>query len=481
MQALFYTFTKRINSTVQPAAFLPHGTYDIILKEDSGLLQPEIFLKWTGSGNPCAYNYVHIPVFGRYYWISNWTYSERQWGASLSVDVLASWRSYIGQTEKYVLRAYQDYDRTVIDTMYPATSEETDYTASQYMFVPANPLNSGSFILNVSGAAPNTTGIGGCGFYVCSGAEISDIVNNAFTTVSTLVNGAPQQSGNWLEDIMIWLGNLFIKGTDDVSRFINSITWVPVPAANIQAAGTVHVFLGLVDCGTAHPLGNPLYSATLDYDVSGWTTGSGDWEDLEPYAHYTMESIPFGVIPLDSVAVLRYKQIKARFTMDVVSGIANLRITAGSGTNYYLLAQRSAQIGLPVEIGGYHVNYAGALTNLITTGANAALGAASGLPVLGSVLNGLGNAVNNLIPDPVSGGRSGGAAAADGTLTLHLKKLSHVDQDPIENGRPLCRVEMISNLTGGYVLCRDGDIEAPCTDGELEQISQYLTGGFFYE
>ena len=64
---------------------------------------------------------------------------------------------------------------------------------------------------------------------------------------------------------------------------------------------------------------------------------------------------------------------------------------------------------------------------------------------------------------------------------LHLKKLSHVDQDLVEHGRPLCRVEKISDLAGGYVLCRDGDIEAPCTDGELDQISQYLTGGFFYE
>lgn len=479
MQAIFYTFTKRINSTARPAS---GGTpYNIILKEDSGLLQPEIFLKWTGSGSPCAFNYVHIADFGRYYWISNWTYSERQWGASLSVDVLASWKSQIGAAEKYILRAYQDYDPHVLDTMYPATSVETDYTNSQYNFVTANPLNSGSFILNVSGAAPNTVGIGGCGYYVCSGAEISTIVNNAFTTVQSLISGAPQQSGDWLENIMLWLGNLIIKGTDDVSRFINSITWVPIPAASIQAAGTVKVFLGLVDCGDAHPLGNPLYSQSLTYDVSSWVGTGSDWQYLEPYAHYTLESIPFGVIPLDSVAVHRYKQINTRFTMDVVSGLANLRVTAGTGTNTYLLSQRSAQIGLPVEIGGYHVNYAGALSDIITTGANVALGVAAGVPVLGSVLNGLGNAAHNLIPDPVSGGRSGGAGAADGTLTLHLKLLSHVPEDLIEQGRPLCAVRQISALSGGYVLCRDGDIQAPCTDGELEQISQYLTGGFFYE
>ena len=128
MQAIFYTFTKRINSTAVPAS---GGTsYNIILKEDSGLLQPEIFLKWTGSGSPCAFNYVHIPDFQRYYWISNWTYSERQWGASLSVDVLASWKTQIGAAEKYVLRSYAESDPHVLDKLYPAKAERNGVSAS---------------------------------------------------------------------------------------------------------------------------------------------------------------------------------------------------------------------------------------------------------------------------------------------------------------------------------------------------------------
>lgn len=478
MRANFYMFPKRINSTLIPTG---SGTrYDVTLKDDTSVLQPDIVLKWTGSGSPTSFNYVYIPDFMRYYWISNWTYSERCWVASCSVDVLASYKTFIGAAEKYVLRSASDYDPDVMDTLYPATAEESDAIDSKYMFVPANPVNSGSFILNVSGAAPNTTALGGCGYYVCSGAEINTIVNNAFNTVQSMLTNSPAQGTDWLENILLWIGNTFIKGTEEISRFINSITWVPIPASAL-AGGQVHVFLGMVDCGTASQLANPIYGpGPIEFIPSSLGISGDPWEYAEPYSHFTLESVPFGVIPLDSLTVLRQNRILADFTMDAVSGLANLKVTAGQGTNTSLLAYRTAQLGVPVEIGGYHVDYVNALSDVLTAGVTTAAGLSTGLPVLGSALAGLGNAIHNMLPDPVSGGRSGGAASADGTLTLHMKHLGHVPLDIVELGRPLCQVRQLGTLSG-YILCRDGELQISCTDGELEQLEQYLTGGFFYE
>jgi hypothetical protein len=56
----------------------------------------------------------------------------------------------------------------------------------------------------------------------------------------------------------------------------------------------------------------------------------------------------------------------------------------------------------------------------------------------------------------------------------------HVDSDNAETGRPLCKTVQIAAVPG-YVLCKDGDVDAPATDQELAQIKSYLEGGFFYE
>ncbi len=82
----FYTFAKELNSTARPA---DAGTsYDVEIKEGSGILRPYIRIKYTG-GSPAVWNYAYIPAFGRYYYVGEWTYNERQWSATLTVDYMA--------------------------------------------------------------------------------------------------------------------------------------------------------------------------------------------------------------------------------------------------------------------------------------------------------------------------------------------------------------------------------------------------------
>lgn len=112
MNVKFYTFSKRVNSTARPTG----GTdYTVILKEPSSVISPRLDLIWTGTGSPTAFNYAYIGDFGRYYWVTNWEYQNRKWTASLSVDVLASWKTEIGNSAKYVLRSAADSDPNIID------------------------------------------------------------------------------------------------------------------------------------------------------------------------------------------------------------------------------------------------------------------------------------------------------------------------------------------------------------------------------
>ena len=55
-----------------------------------------------------------------------------------------------------------------------------------------------------------------------------------------------------------------------------------------------------------------------------------------------------------------------------------------------------------------------------------------------------------------------------------------VDDDPDQNGRPLCKMKTLGNL-GGYMLIQDGDVPTNGTAAEDRQIRSYLEGGFYYE
>lgn len=121
MTITFYTFAKRVNSTAQPSA--AGADYAVTIKDGSSAINPTISLKWTGSGSPVAYNYAYCSDWGRYYWVNNWTYYDRQWTAELNVDVLATYKSQIGASSQYVVRSASNYDTAIVDGLYPTKAE----------------------------------------------------------------------------------------------------------------------------------------------------------------------------------------------------------------------------------------------------------------------------------------------------------------------------------------------------------------------
>ena len=100
MQATFYQFAKRTNSTKLPSGGQGFG---IDLKAPCNIIDPEI--KIATQSDPTGFNYCYLPTFSRYYWVKNWTYSDGLWNASLTVDTLASYRDQIGNSTEYVVRS----------------------------------------------------------------------------------------------------------------------------------------------------------------------------------------------------------------------------------------------------------------------------------------------------------------------------------------------------------------------------------------
>lgn len=472
MNVTFYTFSKRINSTAQPSA---GASYDVALKSPSSVIRPLIELIWTGAGDPTAFNYAYIPQYRRFYWIAEWTYTERRWAAQMSVDVLASYKSYIGGAEKYILRSASAYDPEVLDRFYPPTAEESYLLASETSGWTATFLG-GCYVLNASGynnpAAVNSDL--GVTLYQQTAAQAKETIYQAFNTLNSLAGSRTQVTD--VQSAIEKLGELTIRAGANLSQFINGYMWFP---ALFEPAGTPQpVQLGLISAGEGVPIRYGSLAVNKYIPLPEDLTGFDKWKIVSPYAFYLLEFLPFGTIPLDPVAVVSYGGVFVNVTVDAFTGIGTLRVLAGSGSGGPLLAVRTAQVGIPVQYGAGRLELGRAAADVINGVTQSIAGAASGDVITAGA--GIMSAAQALIPDAATGGHTGNIGAISDIIRLWVRRLEPVGEDPTEYGKPLCAVRRIDTLSG-YILARDGDIAAPATPGELQQISDFLTGGFFYD
>lgn len=68
-------------------------------------------------------NYAYIPKFNRWYFISNTIYELGTWYLQLRCDVLATYKTEIGNSSHYIERCAYEFDGDIIDGLYP---EKTD-------------------------------------------------------------------------------------------------------------------------------------------------------------------------------------------------------------------------------------------------------------------------------------------------------------------------------------------------------------------
>ena len=111
---------KEKNSTFQPS----HGTeIEVKLKENTSLMNPVFII--TKNIHELI-RYVYWVDTSRYYFVDDVvsvtnTISE----VHCSVDVLATYKTYIGQSSQYVLRSASAFDTDIIDNLYPTKSGRT--------------------------------------------------------------------------------------------------------------------------------------------------------------------------------------------------------------------------------------------------------------------------------------------------------------------------------------------------------------------
>lgn len=466
MQATFYQFAKRTNSTKRPSGGQEFG---IDLKAPCNIIDPEI--KIATQNDPTGYNYCYLPTFSRYYWVKNWTYSDGLWNASLTVDTLASYRDQIGNSTEYVTRSSAQYDGTISDGLYPASAKvQSVTTAFQGGF--AETIREGFFVIGFVAKTPNS--IGAVTYVVMSPGNAKKLSSKLLTDVSYLsIDNAE-------------ISDSLTKILFNPYQYIVSCNYFPFDIAELTAhlplVSSVDVGWWSVDipCWILGEDNNNLTkSVSVGIPKHPQAASRGVYCNASPYTDYTIFLQPFGVIPLDASKLWGAATLSIQYTVDLFTGDSILRMF--TDTNQ-LVHDTTAKLGVPIQLSNitFDVPSGG---GLLQTGIAAAFGGLQAALTGGTfsdVGNGILNAAQATNADVASKGATGSTIAFDSVPYMVARFKILVDDNNEDHGRPLCKRVQLSTIPG-FIMVDDPDIALNATAAEIDSVKSYLKNGFFYE
>lgn len=468
MNITLYKFSKKTNSTAIPNSSTPLlSLSNCQIKAGCSIIHPVIEV--VKDKKPIDYNYCYIDDWKRYYFIDDITYGLGVWLLSMSVDVLASFRSDILNSNQYVLRSYTEYDSSILDTYYPTTSNVTkdikyidtnvtsgsttipDYFSRRY--------NTGAFIISVLGN--NGTGV------TCYETD--------YTGLKQIINALSTYVPSDMDDI----SNGIAKQLYDPFQYIVSCLWYPWAPVD---AGTTYndLYFGQysirVNCIELPSNQFVRYhDSVIDLPKHPKTYSRGKYLNMSPYSEYTLYFEPFGAIPLDATKLVDATGVACRWYIDFSTGDAILNVCE-KGNLSNVLSKHYAQFGIPIRLTTSSVDILG--------------GASSGLSTIGSLLNldwrgaiaGAFTAVTNTaIPQPRTMGSQGSFLQQYVIPNISAIFYDIVDEDMANVGRPLCKLKVLSSLSG-YTQIGNAHIESlTATDIEKNEITSLMSTGIYLE
>ena len=464
-----YTFSKRDNSTKRPAENA--GTeFSCVLKSGSGIMRPALAFDLGLANDPSQYNYAYIPAFDRYYFIEEWYFDRALWTATLKVDVLATYKTEIGNSSLYILRAAGAHNGNVIDTLYPCKAGATFDRD-----IKNNPWNTTP--VPVIGVIGKGGVFGSMNFYALDPSDPTELntLLNKLLTPEEIIN-----AGNNFNDIDASPA-LQLSLVDPI-QYIKSCVMIPVTLADISSmdvAAGIDVYSWNFSKGRKiHPASRIYKNYTFTLKKHPDTASRGNYVNSAPYTKITLTIPPYGCIDIDTSVTCNASTLDVDVEIDPTSGKGILVIKC----NNIVLNRLEAQIGIPVSLSSVKRDYIGAASSAIGAVAGTVGGVLSG-NVAGAVAgaaSGIGNAIEAIMPRAQTIGSTGSFVSNRGDFRLDYQFMRPVDDDNTHNGRPLCDVRQISTLSG-YMLVQDGDVAINGTSAEDAAVRNYLEGGFYYE
>ena len=450
-----YTLSKRDNSTKRPTG---DGTlFNCIIKSGSGMMHPTITLDLGKTSDPSQYNYAYIPNFDRYYFIEEWYFDRALWTASLKVDVLATYKTEIGNANLYVMRCASEQNGNIIDTLYPAKSGCTFESETK-----SNPWDDA--MTYVVGIVSKSATCGSQSHYGLLRASFSQLCNWLLSDVVTSANGFS------INDCSLELQRSLVEPL----QFIKSCVLLPVAIGDTHGTtgATVNVYGWSTPVTGKILTENDAIVKTYTFDIRKHpdTDARGNYVNSAPFTAITLTVPPFGTFDIDTSVTCNASSLTVTIRIDQITGKGTMTVKCHGA----VLNRIEAQIGIPISMSSVTRDYLGTASNVG--------GAISGLltgDVLGG-LSGIGNALQSLQARANTIGTTGSYGSLLGDFRLDHQFFRPISDDKTHNGRPLCAKRVLNTLSG-YILVQDGDVSITGTSSECAMVRQYLETGFYYD
>lgn len=531
MQITLYKFSKLENSTKIPDATITSASFNCTLKESVSIMTPVIEFAFTpATSNPTDYNYMYIPDFHRYYFIDAWGYNRRCWVCNTHVDVMASFREDIFDTNAYILRSHFKrgvtgvyFNSEISDSTYPITNAPPVYSATSII----NPLNA---YQNAAGEWVRDDGVFVIGILNDQGAG-GTVQYYAFTPTSFAA--------------FMW-------------DLLGSINWMEIPVDEVSAGlqkAIINPFQYIVSCFWSPFAIKPIAGTEVSSIRMGWYTfqntpalllipdawerkqvslpiprhpqeNRGQYLNAAPYSKYTLKFYPFGTVEISGADLMGYNTLDLYVDTDLSSGEGILTVAVNNRENPIRQIKSQVLVPLPVaqialDISRMNAGIAvggavGALNSAVSGGSdyfnNVTTDAGSWLLAQGDRLYNwiTGSTINEetgrnierpestgTLKSTVSNVISSAAAAAtkvdmlgtcgsrSGYITQNLSLsgefFSIADENIWYYGRPLCKNERIGDMLS-FIQCDKVHVIASGAMGaEQKAIDSYLMGGCYIE
>ena len=484
---LYKGFAKKENSTKQPAS----GTLTLgvqgVFKEPCSVLNPVLRIERLAlDAVPYDYNYARYVEGNRYYFIEDWVWADGLWEVHMKEDVLATFKTAIGNQSEYVLRtdSTTNFNGEITDTTYPAT---TDIVSESYSLtnIFTTDLTVGCYIVGIISGG-QTQAVGAISYYVMTSSQFGALKETLFSDDNLEIMGIIDAGGQTLVQD---LSQEVLKTLYNPYQYIVSCMWFPFGEGAISNKTSV----SSIKIGWwSYPLsGYRLYAQTLElgneqFAITAHPQASrGSYLNYAPYTRRSLVG-RFGTVAIDNTFFKVGNKINISYMIDLITGHCYTRISKRDETvsppAEDLIAERNFLIGVPIQIAQVGTDYLGWTASVVSTvaegvqqGINLNVGGA-----IATTANGIYNAIKLQQPQVETSGQNGSFLAPVNNTHVVEQFYKIVDEDISHRGRPLCEIRTLNTLSG-FILCAEGDMDISCYDNERKEITRFLTTGFFWE
>ena len=474
MQITFYALSKKNKSTYVVSSSTAARSVEAQIKDKCTVEFPILLLNFE----PTAYNYVYIPDWNRYYFISSWQYVVGVWEVSLTEDYLASFKDEILNSYSMVLYAHGGSD-DIVDKRLPVKST-VDIRHNSQAVGGINFLTSGAGtpILTITGKGSN-------GVYVVD-----------YGVIPGLIDGLDSWYQANITDYFNAVKQVIFGGSAmDNIKGAFSVPWTISASQGV----TENLVLGGYPCLMANM--NPIQGTRLlQYTYEPAVTNvsipwkHSGWRRSSPYTNILIFLPLAGLFTINPEMVKNDSSLDVKYTLNHSSGDFSVIVKGHTSGSIVVTSSGNAALGL--FLGSNATNYqkigtsvaggvaavVGGVATILSGGAAApaaiAIGAGIAAAATGT-MDGLGGLTDGM------GGLSGGAITNMGTnieIFVYSKDLTDEPLNAsLKIGKPVFKNTRVGNYTG-YIQTDGFQFESSrASSTEKDMINSLLDTGIYVE